>query len=147
MIQISEAESSPSTNLLVADDTPVGLDIGEVFAAPSFVEASDLGAMLPLMRFWSASTIVGRFLFEPWEVETLAEWGGAPGAFVSLLRRLGYLVPHAGRLRIAGPITEDTRVGCGLASVMDLDIASLPDHAVVVRSNAPRSSTTMSGGA
>ncbi|XAI97047.1 hypothetical protein [Dolichospermum phage Dfl-JY45] len=99
--------------------------------------------MRPLMRFWSMSITLGRFAYEPWEIETLADWQGTPGAFVELLSQLKYVVPFGDRLRIAGKITEQTRIGCGLASVMDADMR----RQVVIASAQRASSTAAAGGA
>lgn len=136
MIRIIREASSGGGDFFASDDTAVGLDIGQVFGSGPFAAATDRGAMRPLMKFWSTAVELCRFAFEPWEIETVAEWDGEPGSFVTLLTELGYLVPFGDRLRIAGAITEHTRIGCGLAAVMDADMHRRVDETVRARAAA-----------
>lgn len=123
MIQIKQSGSSPHPQndfIQMHFDTAVGLDLGEVLGSEGCIEVQERGALMPLLHLWNAAIELGRFSFHGWEAETLAGWTGQPGALLNLLRRTGFLVPFGelGRFRLAGTITESTRVATGLSDAM-----------------------------
>jgi len=108
---------------LVLDDTSPGLSFGDAIEAPECVRLAEHGEvpgkMRALLHLWQSACDLSRFVFDAWEIETLARWTDEPGKLIQILSEHGYLAPvGAHAFRLAGALPQQVVDESGLASVI-----------------------------